>query len=59
MANFAILVNNIVVNTVVADTKELAESVYPGSILQEFDNDFPMNIGMIFNGETFSYPDNE
>jgi hypothetical protein len=59
MAHFAILVNNTVVNTIVAETKELAESIYPGSVLQEFDSSFPINIGMVFDGTTFNYAEQD
>lgn len=56
MAQFAVLANDVVVNTIVAETKELALEVYPGAILQEIPEGFPLNIGFVFDGKKFTDP---
>jgi hypothetical protein len=53
MTQFAVLVNNVVVNTIVAETKELALAIYPNAILEEVPVGFPINLGFVFDGKTF------
>jgi hypothetical protein len=56
MAQFAVLVNNVAVNTIVAETKELALEIYPGAILEEIPEGFPLNLGFVFDGTKFTDP---
>ena len=60
MANFAVIHNNTVMNIVVADSKEIAESVV-GSECIEYTDENPAVIGWFYNStdNTFSeqYPE--
>ena len=59
MAQFAILKDDIVVDTIMAETLEIAQSVYPNQTFQEVPTSFPINTGMRWNGTTFVYPETE
>ena len=52
MATFAVIDNNIVTNIIVADTKEIAETV-TGSTCVEYTDENPAGIGWTYNGSTF------
>ena len=60
MANFAVIHNNTIMNVVVADSKEIAESVV-GSECIEYTDENPAVIGWFYNStdNTFSeqYPE--
>jgi hypothetical protein len=60
MANFAVIHNNMVMNAIVADSKEIAESVV-GSECVEYTDENPAVIGWFYNStdNTFSeqYPE--
>lgn len=55
MANFAVIRNNIVINTIVAESKELAEQLTGYLCVQYFDEN-PAAIGFGFDGTTFEQP---
>jgi len=56
MANFAVMNGNVVVNVIVADTKEIAEQVTNATCI-EFDFDInPAGIGYIYDDKKFSLP---
>lgn len=52
MANFAVIENNIVINTIVADNKETAEQLTGRQCVEYFDEN-PAAIGYGFDGTTF------
>ena len=52
MANFAVLNGNVVINVVVADSKENAE-LATSMICVEYDEKLPAGIGMIYDGTGF------
>ena len=56
MKNFAVLNNDIVANTIVADTKEIAEQITNATCV-EYDKTNPAGIGYKFNGTTFIEPE--
>jgi hypothetical protein len=56
MKNFAVLDNDIVVNTIVADTKEVAEQITNATCI-EYDKTNLAGIGYKFNGTTFTEPE--
>jgi hypothetical protein len=55
MTNYAVLNNNTVTNVIVADTKEIAETV-TGSTCVEYTNENPASIGWTYDGENFIAP---
>ena len=55
MANYAVIENNIVVNVIVADTKEIAEEV-TGLTCAETTSGNIAHIGLGFDGTTFEQP---
>jgi hypothetical protein len=55
MANYAVIQNNIVVNVIVADTKEIAEEA-TGLTCVEYTSENPAGIGWTYNGENFIAP---
>lgn len=55
MAFFAVLNNNNVVNTIVADSKEIAEAATNATCI-EYDSENPAYIGGTYNGTTFFPP---
>lgn len=55
MKNFAVLDNNTVVNTIVADTKEIAEQVTNATCI-EYNEANPAGIGYHYDGEMFIQP---
>jgi len=55
MATFAIMSGNKVTNTIVADTKEIAEEV-TSSVCIEYTEENPAGIGYTYNGTTFEEP---
>lgn len=58
MSNFAIIENGIVLNTIVADSKAIAEEV-TGKICVEYTDSNPAYIGLGYNGTTFEQPAQE
>lgn len=55
MANYAVIDNNIVINIIVADTKEIAEEV-TGLTCVEYTDENPAGIGWTYDGENFISP---
>lgn len=55
MANFAVIDNGIVLNTIVAESKALAEEI-TGKTCVEFTEENPAYIGFGYNGTTFEVP---
>lgn len=55
MANYAVIENGIVTNTIVADTKEIAEEVTSLTCV-EYTEENPAGIGWTYNGTTFEQP---
>jgi hypothetical protein len=55
MANFAVIVENVVVNVIVADTKEIAELVTSETCV-EYTEENPAGIGYTYENGTFIYP---
>jgi hypothetical protein len=55
MATFAVIDNNTVTNIIVADTKEIAETV-TGSTCVEYTDENPTGIGWTYDGSTFQAP---
>ena len=55
MPNFAVINNNIVENTIVAENKKTAESVV-GKLCVEYTSDNVAHIGLGWDGETFEQP---
>jgi len=55
MANFAVIKENTVSNTIVADTKEIAEQVTEATCI-EYTNENPVSIGYTWDGSVFTKP---
>lgn len=55
MATFAVIENGIVVNTIVADTKEIAEMVTKQTCV-EYTDLIPAGIGYAYDGKSFIEP---
>jgi hypothetical protein len=55
MANFAVIENNIVINTIIADSKELAEELTQKLCVEYFDEN-PASIGYGWDGSQFETP---
>lgn len=55
MANFAVIESGKVVNTIVADSKAIAEEV-TGKTCIEFTSENPAVIGLGYDGTTFEQP---
>jgi hypothetical protein len=55
MAMFAVMSGNKVINTIIADTKELAQEV-TSSVCIEYTEQNPAAIGWTYNGATFEEP---
>ena len=55
MTNYAVLNGNIVANVIVAETKEIAETV-TGLTCVEYTTENPAGIGWTYNGSTFEQP---
>jgi hypothetical protein len=55
MANFAVIKNKIVINTIVANSKAIAEEV-TGNTCIEYTNDNSPCIGLGYDGTTFERP---
>jgi hypothetical protein len=53
--NFAVIENNIVTNLIVADSKEIAESI-TGLTCVEYGDDNPARMGLGYDGVTFEQP---
>ena len=58
MANFAVLIDNVVSNIIVADSKEIAEEVTTRTCI-EYTDENPAGIGWTYDPETgkFSSPE--
>lgn len=55
MPNFAVIEDGKVINTILADSKAIAEEV-TGKTCVEFTNDNPACIGLGYDGTTFEQP---
>lgn len=55
MANFAVIENDIVTNTIVAESKAIAEEV-TGKTCVEYTSSNAAHIGLGYNGTTFEQP---
>jgi len=55
MAMFAVMSGNKVINTIIADTKELAQEV-TSSVCIEYTEQNPAAIDWTYNGSTFEEP---
>lgn len=55
MGNFAVIRDNVVVNTIIVDNKELAEEL-TGQLCVEYFDENPAVIGYGFDGTTFEQP---
>lgn len=55
MSTFAHISNSIVVNVIVADTKEIAETI-TGETCIEYTEDSPVGIGWVYDGKTINPP---
>jgi hypothetical protein len=55
MANYAVIENGTVTNTIIADTKEIAEQV-TGFACVEYTEENPAGIGYTYDGENFVAP---
>ena len=55
MTYFAVLDNNVVVNTIVADTKQVAEEITNATCI-EYNQTSPAGIGYFYDGENFNPP---
>jgi hypothetical protein len=55
MANYAVIKDGIVNNVIVADTKEIAETV-TGLTCIEYTNENPAGIGWAYDGASFTAP---
>jgi hypothetical protein len=55
MAKYAVLIDDVVSNIIVADTKEIAEEV-TGSICIEYTDENPVGKGDNWNGSEFTKP---
>jgi hypothetical protein len=55
MANYAVLVNGVVDNIIVADTQEIAEAVTQKTCV-EVNEEIAVNIGWTYDGTTFIAP---
>lgn len=53
--NYAVIENNTVINTIVAETKQIAEEV-TGLLCIEYTNEDPAGIGWIYDGINFIPP---
>jgi hypothetical protein len=53
--NFAVISNNLVINTIVADSKEIAEQV-TSFLCVEYTLENPAHIGLGYDGTTFQQP---
>jgi len=55
MAKFAVILDDKVFNTIIADTKEIAEEVTGMTCVEYSDSDVP-HIGFGYDGTTFAQP---
>lgn len=58
MANFAVIENETVLNTIVAESKAIAEEVTEKTCVEYTDKN-PAHIGLGYNGTTFEQPAEE
>ena len=57
MANFAIIIGNVVSNVIVADTEEDAKIVSPSFATVVDVTDQPVYVGLAYDGKDFIYPE--
>lgn len=55
MADYAVINNNTVINTIVADSLEIATEITEETCV-EYTDDNPAHIGLGYNGSTFEQP---
>ena len=56
MANYAIVMNDQVINTILADSEDAAQSCYPYAIIVEYTSENPAGIGWTYDGSVLSAP---
>lgn len=56
MKKFAVINDNLVINTIIADSKEIAEQCNPGLICVEYTDENPAGIGWLYDGTTLTAP---
>jgi hypothetical protein len=56
MAKYAVIDNGLVVNTILSESKEIAEQCNPGFVCIEFTSENPTGIGWTYNGIDFIPP---
>lgn len=56
MPSYAVLSNDVVINTMIADSKELAESLTGGTCV-EFTVKDTVQVGFVYDGTTFKAPE--
>jgi hypothetical protein len=56
MATFAVINGDIVTNTILADSQEIAEQCNPGLICVEYTTENPAGIGWTYDGTAFTAP---
>jgi hypothetical protein len=56
MATFAVIKNGLVVNTILADSQEIAEQCNPECICIEYTQENPVSINWTYDGVSFTQP---
>ena len=56
MATYAVIDNELVVNVILADSKEIADQCNPGFICVEYTTENPAAIGWTYDGTNFTPP---
>lgn len=56
MATYAVINNGLVVNTILAESKEIAEQCNPGFTCLEYTVENPASIGWTYDGTNFTAP---
>jgi len=56
MATYAVINNGLVVNTILADSQEIAEQCNPGLTCVEYTVESPAGIGWTYDGTVFAAP---
>ena len=59
MANYAVIKDNVVSNIIVAESKEIAESVTGLTCVETDPSVFGLSVGWTYNGTNFSAPEVE
>lgn len=56
MSSYAIIMNNQVINTILAESKEIAQGCYPDAIVIEYTLENPAGIGWTYDGKELTAP---